>query len=122
MRILSRINDTDLMMATLPLFSMVALPPDQWNQQGIEHALKEIATALGFLEEYIDDQGYAIGASLSQADGALIPTLLLVAEWLPIFRPPQPLFDAVPKTRKYGSLIGRDSIAAQVPRRRPCVP
>jgi len=35
MRILSRINDTYLMMAMLPLFSMVALPPDQWNQQRI---------------------------------------------------------------------------------------
>jgi hypothetical protein len=27
---------------------------------------------LGFLEEFIDDHGYAIGASLSQADGAFV--------------------------------------------------
>jgi glutathione S-transferase len=114
MRILSRINDTYLMMAMLPLFSMVALAPKNWSQDRIEGSLREIMTALAFLEEFIGDQGYAIGSSLSQADGALIPSLLLVAEWLPIFRPPRPLLEEKPKLGRYWAAIGQDPIAARL--------
>ena len=114
MRTLSRINDTYLIMAMLPLFSMVALPPNEWDENRVKTALREIATALGFLEEFIGDQGYAVGPSLSQADGALIPILLLVAEWLPIFRPPNPLFEDTPRLQRYWTAIGEDPIAARL--------
>jgi hypothetical protein len=61
-------------------------PPARWDPQRIETQLAEIAVALDYLEELIGGDGHAVGASLTQADGALIPILLLVAEWLPIFR------------------------------------
>ena len=114
MRLLSRINDIYLVMAMGPLFWIIERPPREWPQDEIRKSLEEIAIALGYLEEYIGEDGYAVGQALSQADGALIPMLLLVAEWLPIFRGPKPLLDAVPKTRKYWEDIAKDLIAERL--------
>ena len=114
MRLLSRINDIYLVMAMAPLFRVVEMPPSDWPQDKIHKALAEIATALGYLEEFIGEDGYAVGGSLSQADGALIPMLLLVADWLPIFRPSTPLLDAVPRTKKYWEAIASDPIAERL--------
>ena len=114
MRLLSRLNDVYLVMAMVPLFSIIELPPKAWPQDKIRRALEEVAIALGYIEEFIGEEGYAVDGRLSQADGALIPMLLLVAEWLPIFRHPTPLLDAVPKTRKYWEAIGSDPIAERL--------
>ena len=114
MRLLSRISDFYLVMAMAPLFSVVARPPAEWDQRVIHRALHETGAALQFLEEYIGGEGYAVGRSLTQADGALIPILLLVDEWLPIFRGPAPLLDAVPKTKAYWGAIQRDPLAARL--------
>jgi glutathione S-transferase len=92
MRLLSRISDIYVVMAMLPLFNMVALPPARWDQERIK---------------------YAVGTSLTQADGALIPILLLVAEWLPIFRGPDLLAER-PRLRAYWTAIARDPIAARL--------
>jgi glutathione S-transferase len=113
-RLLSRISDFYVVMAMAPLFDMVALPPKQWDQPRIRRALAEIAAALGHVEAYIGGEGYAVGKSLTQADGVLLPILLLVDEWLPIFRPEAPLLDALPKTRAYWRLLARDPIAARL--------
>jgi glutathione S-transferase len=113
MRLLSRISDIYVVMAMLPLFNMVALPPARWDQQRIRTQLGEIATALDYLEEYIGEEGYAVGASLTQADGALVPILLLVAEWLPIFRGPDLLAER-PRLRAYWQAIAKDPIAARL--------
>jgi glutathione S-transferase len=114
MRLLSRLSDVYLVMAMVPLFSIMELPPKEWPKDKIRRALDEIAVALGYIEEFIGEEGYAVGRSLTQADGALIPMLLLVAEWLPIFRGPEPLLDAVPKTRKYWEAIASDPIAERL--------
>jgi glutathione S-transferase len=113
MRLLSRISDIYVVMAMLPLFNMVALPPRRWDQQRIRTQLGEIATSLDYLEEYIGRDGYAVGTSLTQADGALIPILLLVAEWLPIFRGPDLLAER-PRLRAYWQAIAKDPIAARL--------
>jgi len=113
MRLLSRISDIYVVMAMLPLFNMVALAPEHWDQKRIKQQLQEIASALDYLEEYIGQHGYAVGHALSQADGALAPILLLVAEWLPIFRGPD-LLESRPKLRRYWTDIQTDRHCARV--------
>lgn len=112
-RLLSRISDIYTVMAMLPLFNMVELPPKDWDQAQIKRQLIEIGRSLDFLEEYIGDEGYAVGRSLTTADGTLIPILLLVAEWLPIFRGPE-LLTGRPKVAAYWRAIGKDPIAARL--------
>jgi glutathione S-transferase len=112
-RLLSRISDIYTVMAMLPLFNMVERPPKEWNQTEIERQLTEIGRSLDFLEEYIGEEGYAVGRSLTIADGTLIPILLLVAEWLPIFRGPDVL-SSRPKVAAYWRAIASDPIAARL--------
>ena len=52
---------------------------------------------------------------MTQADGTLIPILVLVEEWLPIFRGPA-LLPRHPKTAAYWRRIGDDPLAARVMR------
>ena len=113
MRLLSRIVDIYVVMAMLPLFTEVALPAAEWNQQRIARQLRETRTSLEYLEPVIGQSGYAVGTSLTQVDGALIPILLLSHEWLPIFRGP-PALDGLPRLRAYWDGIGRDVIAARL--------
>ncbi len=112
-RLLSRISDIYVVMAMLPLFQMAALPPRDWNQERVSRQLREIAGALDYLEEYVGEDGYAVGSSLTQADGTLLPILLLAKEWLPIFRGPDPL-ERCPKLRAYWRDIARDPIAKRL--------
>jgi glutathione S-transferase len=112
-RLLSRISDIYIVMAMLPLFNMVELPPHRWDQHQIARQLDEIGRSLDYLEVYIGDEGYAVGRALTLADGTLTPILLLVAEWLPIFRG-RALLDERPKTRAYWQAIARDPIAGRL--------
>lgn len=113
MRLLSRISDTYLMMAMLPLFVMSALPPKQWNHARIANQHAEIVDALSSLEHFVGTEGYAVGNSITQADGALVPALLLVAEWLPVFGGPDVL-NGVPRVAAYWEAIQRDALAARL--------
>ncbi len=112
-RLLSRISDIYIVMAMLPLFNVVATPPKSWDQAKISSQLDEIGEALNFLEAYIGKEGYAFGRSLTHADGALLPILQLVDEWLPIFRGPN-LWTGRPKTEAYWRAIGNDPICARL--------
>ena len=112
-RLLSRISDIYIVMAMLPLFNMVALPPAKWDQEAIGKHLAEIDESLGFLEEYIGTQGYAWGETITTADGTLAPILLLTAEWLPIFRGPD-LLATRPKLAAYWQAIQQDEHCARV--------
>jgi glutathione S-transferase len=112
-RLLSRISDSYIVMAMLPLFNVVATPPKSWDQGEIRGHLDEIGEALDFLEAYIGKDGYAVGRSLTHADGALLPILQLVDEWLPIFRGPN-LWTGRPKTEAYWRTIGNDPICARL--------
>ena len=112
-RLLSRISDIYIVMAMLPLFNVVATPPQSWDQSKISRHLDEVGEALDFLETYIGTDGFAYGKSLTHADGTLVPILQLVDEWLPIFRGPG-LWAGRPKTEAYWRTIGNDSICARL--------
>ena len=113
MRLLSRISDIYVVMAMLPLFETVALPPERWDQDRVRRQLGETRRALEYVEQFIGEDGYAVGFSLTQADGALIPIVLLAVEWLPIFRGPDAL-EGLPRLQAYGRAIAEDPIAARL--------
>jgi glutathione S-transferase len=113
-RLISRICDVYLVMAMVPLFTASAMRRRDWNQARIDHALGEVEKALGYLEHYLGSEGYAVGASLTQADGALLPQLLLAFEWAPkLFERPDPR-SKFPKLSAYWNAIQKDPIAARV--------
>lgn len=112
-RLLARICDIYMIMAMVPLFDSVDKPRAQWDPHVIDKAVAGIEDALKFLEEYIGDQGYAVGNSLTHADGALVPILLLVHDWLPIFGK-RDLLRGHAKVFAYWEAIQDDPIAARV--------
>ncbi|MGH6871599.1 MAG: glutathione S-transferase family protein [Rhizomicrobium sp.] len=113
-RLIARICDFYLVMAMVPLFNASATPRKNWNRPRIDAALAEVHKALGYLEHYIGTGGYAVGGALSQADGALVPQLILAFEWAPaLFEGPNPMPD-FPKLSAYWRAIAADPIAARV--------
>ena len=112
-RLLSRISDTYVVRAMNPLFNVVVAPPREWDQDLIRAALVDVDQSLSYVDAYIGDQGYAVGDSITQADGTLIPILVLVEDWLPIFRGPA-LLPKHPKTAEYWRRIQSDPLAARV--------
>ena len=113
MRLLSRISDIYMVRALSPLWNIVVRPPKEWDQDLIRAALEEVDQALGYVDAFIGDQGYAVGDSITQADGTLIPILVLVEHWLPIFRGPA-LLPRHPKTAEYWRRIADDPLAARL--------
>src|SRR5215469_10849718 len=113
-RLIARLCDVYLVMAMVPLFNASGRPRRMWDAGKIDAALGEVATALGYLEHHLGDEGYAVGGSLTPADGALIPQLVLAYEWAPaLFDRPSPL-GAHPKLARYWAAIQRDPIAARL--------
>ena len=114
MRLLSRICDFYVVMAMVPLFNLSGRSRRHWEPAVVEAAAGKLAEALGYLEAYIGADGYAVGAALSQADGAIAPQLVLASEWIPaLFGTPDPLA-GLPKLSAYWRAIQTDPIAAQV--------
>jgi glutathione S-transferase len=113
-RLLARLCDFYLVMAMVPLFNASGQPRRNWDMAKIDAALAEVKKSLEYIEHYIGTEGYAVGKSLSQADGALAPQLMLAFEWAPkLFDRPSP--EAVlPKLRAYYKAIKRDPIAGRV--------
>ena len=112
-RLLSRISDIYVVMAMLPLFIMAGTPPKTWNQEKIATQLDEIGNALDYLETWIGTDGYAVGTSLTHADGTLLPILQLVDQWLPVFRGPD-MWSGRPKLAAYWRAIQQDPICARL--------
>jgi len=113
-RLISRLCDFYLVMAMVPLFNASGRPRRTWDAARIDAALAEVEQALGYLEAYIGQAGYAVGASLTTADGALTPQLVLAYEWAPtLFDRPSPL-GKHPKLAAYWTAIQRDPIAARL--------
>jgi len=113
-RLISRLCDLYLVMAMVPLFAAAGLSRRRWDREAIDRALAAVDTALGYLEPYIDGQGYAVGAALTWADGALIPQLMLAHEWAPtLFGTASPL-SRYPKLEAYWRAIAKDPIAARL--------
>ncbi len=113
-RLLSRICDFYLVMAMVPLFDAAGRPRKTWDAGHIAAAFAAVETALGYLESYIGEEGYAAGAALSSADGAIAPQLVLAYEWGPaLFGRESPL-GRHPKLAAYWRAIQADPIAARV--------
>ena len=114
MRLLSRICDFYVVMAMVPLFNLSGRSRRHWTPEAVEAAAGKVAEALGWLEAYIGEGGYAVGAKLSQADGAIVPQLVLAAEWIPgLFGTPDPL-PGLPKLSAYWRAIQADPICARL--------
>jgi glutathione S-transferase len=114
MRLISRICDVYLVMAMVPFFNLAGRSRRHWTPEAIEAAAAKVAEALDYLEHYIGEDGYAVGRSLSQADGALVPQLVLASEWIPgLFGTPDPL-PARPKLSAYWAAVQTDPLAARV--------
>ena len=113
-RLLARICDFYLVMAMVPLFNASAQPRKAWNRERIDAALAEVKKSLDYLEHYIGSEGYAVGKSLTQADGALLPQLLLAFDWAPkLFDRPSPE-SGLPRLSAYWKAIQNDPIAGRV--------
>jgi glutathione S-transferase len=113
-RLISRLCDIYLVMAMVPLFNASGRSRKTWDAARITAALGEVETALGYLEAYIGTEGYAVGSTLSLADGALIPQLVLAYEWAPaLFAAESPL-GKHPKLAAYWRAITSDPIAARL--------
>jgi glutathione S-transferase len=113
-RLISRLCDFYLVMAMVPLFTASGLPRKTWDMAKIDAALAEVKKALDYIEHYIGTDGYAVGKSLTQADGALAPQLMLAFEWAPkLFGGPNPQSE-LPKLSAYWKAIGNDPIAGRV--------
>ena len=113
-RLLSRICDIYLVMAMVPLFNAAGRSRKTWDAGRIKAALAEVETALGYLEDYIGERGYAVGEALTQADGAIVPQLILAFEWAPaLFGAPSPL-GRHGKLAAYWSAIQKDPIVARL--------
>jgi glutathione S-transferase len=114
MRLLSRICDFYVVMAMVPLFNLSGRSRRHWEPAVVEAAAAKVAEALGYLEAYVGDDGYAVGRALSQADGAIVPQLVLASEWIPgLYGTPDPLAD-LPKLSAYWRAIQSDPIAARL--------
>jgi glutathione S-transferase len=113
-RLIARLCDIYLVMAMVPLFNASGRSRRRWDWARIEAALAEVETALGYIEHYIGAAGYAVGAHLTAADGALAPQLVLAYEWAPaVFGRDNPL-GKHPKLAAYWTAIQQDPIVARV--------
>ena len=114
MRLISRICDFYVVMAMVPLFNLSGRSRRHWTPEVVEAAVGKLAEALGFLEAYIGEDGYAVGRTLTQADGAVAPQLVLAGEWIPqLFGTADPLA-GLPRLAAYWRAIQRDPIAARL--------
>ncbi|MDP3745473.1 MAG: glutathione S-transferase family protein [Phenylobacterium sp.] len=114
MRLLSRICDFYVVMAMVPLFTLAGRSRRHWEPEVVNAAVGKLAEALAYLEDFIGEEGYAIGRSLTQADGAIAPQLVLASEWIPgLFGTPDPLA-TLPRLAAYWRAIQTDPIAARL--------
>jgi glutathione S-transferase len=114
MRLLSRICDFYVVMAMVPLFNLSGRSRRHWEPAVVASATGKVAEALAYLEPFIGEDGYAVGAKLSQADGAIAPQLVLAAEWIPqLFGTPDPLED-LPRLAAYWRAVQADPIVARL--------
>ena len=113
-RLISRLCDFYLVMAMRPLFTASGMSRKRWDRTAIDKGLAEVANALGYIEHYLGDAGYAVGDTLTWADGALVPQLMLAYEWAPaLFGSENPL-GKHPKLAAYWTAIAKDPIAARL--------
>lgn len=113
-RLISRLCDFYLVMAMVPLFTASGQSRKRWDRGAVDKALAAVETALGYIEAYIGEAGFAVGDKLTWADGALTPQLILAYEWAPaLFGSASPL-GKHPKLAAYWTAIASDPIVARL--------
>jgi glutathione S-transferase len=115
-RLITRISDIYLVMAMVPLFDILATRRSEWDRTIIDAAVEKVAEALAALEVFIGVDGYAIGRSLTVADGALAPMLILAEEWAPSVFNTGPSLHRFPKLSAYWHSVQTDPIVSRVVR------
>jgi len=100
----------------VPLFDTLATRRSEWDRTAIDAAVDKIAEALAALEVYIGVNGFAVGHSLTVADGALAPMLILADEWAPSVFGTDPPLHRFPKLLAYWRSVQADPIVSRVVR------
>jgi glutathione S-transferase len=113
-RLIARLCDFYLVMAMVPLFNASAQARRDWRPDKIDAAFAEIRKVLGYLELHIGEAGYAVGRTLTHADGALAPQLVLAFEWAPTLFDRPSSFGEHAKLARYWDAIQKDQIAARL--------
>jgi glutathione S-transferase len=101
-------------MAMVPLFDLLATKRSEWDRAVIDAAVDKVAEALAALEVYIGVNGYAVGRSLTVADGALAPMLILAEEWAPSVFGTAPPLQRFPKLSAYWRSVQGDPVVSRV--------
>jgi glutathione S-transferase len=113
---LTRISDIYLVMAMVPLFDLLATKRSGSDRAVIDAAVGKVAEALAALEVYVGANGYAVGRSLTVADGALAPMLILAEEWVPSVFATDPPLHRFPKLSAYWRSVQDDPVVSRVVR------
>jgi len=113
-RLVTRISDIYLVMAMVPLFDALATKRSEWNRTLIDAAIDKVAEALAALEVYIGVDGYAVGESLTVADGALAPMLILAEEWAPSVFGTAPPLHRFAKLSEYWRRVQTNTFVSRV--------
>ena len=97
-----------------PLFELFEqFDPKTRNAKVVDEQLTELSKGLKGLEHYITGGPYALGASPSLADCALVPSMFFVNAIAPAFGQAT-LLDATPKVKAYWAAVQADAHVAKV--------
>lgn len=111
MRLIRTVADAYVMAPMMPLFKQ--LDPETRDDGIVEREIEAMMTGYDKLEYFLHGTAYAVGDSLSLADCALVPSLLLTLKYLPRFGKDSPL-DTRPNVKAYWEGIAKDPHAARV--------
>ena len=111
MRVMFNIADQYILTPLFELFDQV--DPKVRNAKVVDEQLTELSKALKGLEHFISSGKYAMGASPSLADCALVPSLFFVSGIGPMFGQVD-IMGATPKVKAYYAAIQTDPHAAKV--------
>lgn len=113
-RLLARIADLHLAEPLRELFEETRNPGCESSP--VARTIPRIRNALGLIDHYLDDGGYAVGTRLTTADCALVPLLFFVARCEPLFKrfDRSPPFGDLERLERYWCAIARDPFARRI--------
>lgn len=111
MRLIGSVADADVMAPMMPLFKQ--LDPATRDEDVTARETETMMRGYDKLEFYLTGTPYAVCETLSLADCALVPSLLLTLKYLPRLGYESPL-DSRPNVKAYWEGIAKDPVAAKV--------
>lgn len=111
MRLIGSVADAAVMAPMMLLFKQ--LDPATRDEEVTNREVEAMMLGYDKLEFYLSGTPYAVGDSLSLADCALVPSLLLTLKYLPRLGHDSPL-DSRPNVQAYWEGIAQDAVAAKV--------